>query len=74
MVIYIYSFIEGETKWSHEGPTQIDLDAVGDGQLEVLRVTVNAHGETVEIVDGDGEWEPAVEAELAMTHGQEWHE
>lgn len=81
MVIYIYSFIEGETKWSHDGPTQIDLDAVGDGQLEVLRVRYlppdhswDVDSMEVHSVDDTGKWELATEAELAMTHGQEWHE
>lgn len=79
MTVYIYSFIEGETKWSKDGPSEIDLDAVGDGQLSILKIVIEGGEEEppyqkVFEVDPDGKWNPATEAELAMTHGQEWHE
>ena len=69
-MIYIYSFLEGETKWSADAPTDCDLVAVADGQLSVLRVDY----QKVDEVDGDGNWSAATEADYVMTHGQEWHE
>jgi len=70
-MIFIYSFLDGETKWALDGPTDEDLVAVEDGQLEVLRTGGDA---TVETVNGQGEWSPVAEAEYLSTHGQEWHE
>ena len=71
-MIYIYSFIEGETKWSDKEPTEIDKEAVADGQLEVLRVMYNMT--EVHTLDEHGEWVPTDQSEVVMTHGQEWHE
>lgn len=79
-MIYIYSFLEGETKWSADAPTDCDLVAVADGQLSVLRVQTFLDSDTkqptakVDEVDGDGTWSAATEAEYVMTHGEEWHE
>jgi len=78
-MIFIYSFIDGETKQAADGPTKEDLIAVEDGQLEVLKVVIEGGEEEppyleVFTVNGQGHWEATAEAECLCTHGQEWHE
>lgn len=67
-MIYLYITFE-TTKKCTEGPTEIDIQAIENGELQVIRVS---HLGVHELV-GD-EWVDVEEAEIVQTHGQSWHE
>ena len=75
-MIYLYIDEEGCVGKSEIGPTKVDIDAMDDGRLDVLRLVPNDLGHVfVEGLDTDGLWYEIPTARIRKGDGgNEYHD
>lgn len=75
-MLYLYVFEDGTIKQDTQQPTECDLQTMADGLLAIYRINFRTKKieECCGYTDDGAFWGEVEQAEVASTHGVEWHE